>query len=198
MKRWPLLALGLLLALPGVAGCGSSAAVTITLPRPLVELLPIDEAASRRLQQEGVTFHLPAGEIILRPQMRDYFGNIQRDMRGNELTVPWALGQEPLVPPADVVSVTNPGTDAQGKPSVVIRLNDDGAARLGHSGGSGTATGGGASPPRLAVVIDSKVRAVLPAVRPPADQLSFECSYPEALEIEAMFANGGQSGGQSN
>lgn len=198
MKRWPLLALGTILALPGLAGCAAGASAGVTAPpRTQVELLPVDEAASHRLQQQGVTFRLPAGEIILRQQMRDFYGNIQRDSHGAELTVPWALGQKPLAPPADVISVTNPGMDARGIPCVVISLNDDGAAKLGPPGG-GTATGaagiasapGTTAPGRLAVVIDSRVRAVLPLVRPANNRLSFECSYREALEIEAMFATG--------
>ena len=32
---------------------------------------------------------------------------------------------------------------------------------------------------------------VLHAARPAKNQLSFECSYREALEIEAMFSPGG-------
>ncbi len=187
MKQVLLLAACLALAAPALAGCGSAglaAGATGADSRPQLQLLLVDEGPSRQAQA-GPRMPLPQpGDVILRQLERDDAGNIQLDYYGKEMFIPWFLKQDNVLTSQDVISVTNPGTDASGNPFVEIALTGAAVRRLDSLG-----RGGSGSPLRAAVVIDNEVRAVLTLPLPSgASEIRFNCPGSEALQIEAKFS----------
>ena len=199
MKSVLVPALGLVLLLPGLSGCGDSAGasgsagiVTVaSTPKPPLELLPVDEELSRKAQATGAAIpRPPAGEVVLRQLKRDAAGNVQRDFHGAELSTAWVLKQDSIITPEDVSSVTNPGTDSQGRPYVAIKLTDGAAQKLASAPGQNGAGGQPAGTQhRIAVIIDSEVKAVLPLSGAVDNgKIIFNCTAREALDIETMFS----------
>lgn len=201
-------AISMIVALSNLSGCGNSVAdgtaggINTTANganttagslnlKLRLELLEVDEELSQKVQAKVPEFTAPpAGKTLIKSFKRDPAGNIQRDYYGEPLSIPWIVKQTPIVTYEDVSQVINPGTDSQGRPYVVIRLNDEGTQKLAVATRqiytTAMATG---KIKKMAIVIDDEVKAVISLASPIEDgEIRFTCTSQEALDIEAQFS----------
>ncbi len=171
-----------------LSGCGGARAGTIPAAgrSPSLEVRGVDLERSRLAQAGQLDVKtLPPERSWYNQLRRDDAGNVQRDHSGKPLVIPWIVDSTPMLALGDLSSVTNPGTDSSGRPSVVLGLNPGGQQKLEQAIAGSAATPGGA---QVAIMTGSEVVAVVPLPRDSAGGIVFNVTAPQALRFESAYS----------